>query len=77
MKVETKPPEFPASEELKEKFRNDPRFERAFEALTLGRQGGYLFHFTSAQQSGTRTARTRRRCLRSAKDEGSWTGDRS
>src|SRR5881227_2620082 len=27
MKVETKPPEFPVPEELKEKFRNDPRFK--------------------------------------------------
>ena len=29
MKVETKPPEFPVPEELKEKFRNDPPFKRA------------------------------------------------
>jgi uncharacterized protein YdeI (YjbR/CyaY-like superfamily) len=57
MKVETKPPEFPVPEELKEKFRNDPRFKRAFEALTPGRQRGYLFHFAGAKQSGTRTAR--------------------
>ena len=42
MKVETKPPEFPMPEELKEKFGNDPRFKRAFEALTPGRQRGYL-----------------------------------
>ncbi len=57
MKVETKPPEFPVPEELKEKFRNDPRFKRAFEALTPGRQRGYLFHFAGAKQSATRTAR--------------------
>ena len=57
MKVETKPREFPMPEELKEKFRNDPRFKRAFEALTPGRQRGYLFHFAGAKQSGTRTAR--------------------
>jgi Bacteriocin-protection, YdeI or OmpD-Associated len=57
MKVETKPPEFPVPEELKGKFRNDPRFKRAFEALTPGRQRGYLFHFAGAKQSGTRTAR--------------------
>ena len=44
-------------EELKEKFRNDPRFRCAFEALTPGRQRGYLFHFAGAKQSGTRTAR--------------------
>ena len=57
MKVETKPPEFPVPEELKEKFRNDPRFKRAFEALTPGRQRRYLFHFAGAKQSRTRTAR--------------------
>jgi uncharacterized protein YdeI (YjbR/CyaY-like superfamily) len=57
LKVQTKPPEFPVPEELKEKFRNDPRFKRAFEALTPGRQRGYLFHFAGAKQSGTRTAR--------------------
>ena len=57
MKVETKPPEVSVPDELKEKFRNDPRFERAFYALTPGRQRGYLFHFTDAKRSETRTAR--------------------
>ena len=57
MKVETKPRELPVPEELKKKFRSDPRFKRAFEALTPGRQRGYLFHFAGAKQSGTRTAR--------------------
>jgi len=57
MKVETKPPELPVPEELKDKFRNDPQFKRAFEALTPGRQRGYLYHFTGAKQSPTRTAR--------------------
>jgi uncharacterized protein YdeI (YjbR/CyaY-like superfamily) len=57
MKVETKPRELPIPEELKEKFRSDPRFKRAFEALTPGRQRGYLFHFAGARQSGTRKAR--------------------
>jgi hypothetical protein len=28
MKVETRPPEFPGPEELKEKFRSDPQFKR-------------------------------------------------
>src|SRR5215467_9277254 len=41
LKVETKPRELPVPEELKEKFRSDPRFKRAFEALTPGRQRGY------------------------------------
>ena len=57
LKVETKPLKLPVPEELKAKFRSDPRFKRAFEALTPGRQRGYLFHFTGAKQSATRTAR--------------------
>lgn len=57
MKVETEPRAFPVPEELKEKFRDDPRFKRAFEALTPGRQRGYLYHFAGAKQSQTRTAR--------------------
>ena len=56
-KVETRPREFALPDELKEKFRKDPKFKRAFEALTPGRQRGYLFHFTGAKQSATRTAR--------------------
>ncbi len=57
LKVEKKPPNLPVPEELKAKFRADPRFKRAFEALTPGRQRGYLFHFNGAKQSATRTAR--------------------
>jgi uncharacterized protein YdeI (YjbR/CyaY-like superfamily) len=57
MKVETKPVKLPLPAELKEKFRKDPKFKRAFEALTPGRQKGYLFHFTGAKQSATQTAR--------------------
>lgn len=57
LKVETKPSEVPVPEELQAKFRNDPRFKRAFEALTPGRQRGYLFHFAGAKQSRTRIAR--------------------
>lgn len=49
--------DFPVPEELKERFRKDPRFKRAFEALTPGRQRGYLYHFASAKQSVTRAAR--------------------
>ena len=49
--------EFPVPEELKERFRKDPRFKRAFEALTPGRQRSYLYHFAAAKQSATRTAR--------------------
>ena len=56
-KVETKPAKMSVPEELKEEFRKNPRFKRAFEALTPGRQRGYLFHFTGAKQSETRTRR--------------------
>jgi uncharacterized protein YdeI (YjbR/CyaY-like superfamily) len=49
--------DFPVPEELTERFRRDPRFKRAFEALTPGRQRSYLYHFAAAKQSGTRVAR--------------------
>ena len=49
--------DFPVPEELSERFRKDARFRRAFEALTPGRQRGYLYHFAAAKQSATRTAR--------------------
>ena len=48
--------DFPVPEELRERFRKDPRFKRAFEALTPGRQRSYLYHFAAAKQSATRTA---------------------
>jgi uncharacterized protein YdeI (YjbR/CyaY-like superfamily) len=49
--------DLPVPEELTERFRRDPRFRRAFEALTPGRQRGYLHHFAAAKQSATRMAR--------------------
>jgi uncharacterized protein YdeI (YjbR/CyaY-like superfamily) len=49
--------DYPVPEELTERFRRDPRFKRAFETLTPGRQRGYLYHFAAAKQSATRTAR--------------------
>jgi uncharacterized protein YdeI (YjbR/CyaY-like superfamily) len=49
--------DFPVPEELTERFRTDPRFKRAFEALTPGRQRSYLYHFAAAKQSATRVAR--------------------
>lgn len=48
-------PEFP--EELTRRLRQDRQLERAFRALTPGRQRGYLLHFTSARQSATRSSR--------------------
>jgi len=49
--------DFPVPDELTASFRKDPRFKRAFDALTPGRQRSYLYHFAAAKQSATRTAR--------------------
>ncbi|HEY2407873.1 MAG TPA: YdeI/OmpD-associated family protein [Polyangiaceae bacterium] len=49
--------DFPVPEELTARFRKDPRFKRAFAALTPGRQRSYLYHFAAAKQSATRVAR--------------------
>ena len=49
--------DLPVPAELRERFRRDPRFKRAFEALTPGRQRSYLYHFAAAKQSATRTSR--------------------
>ena len=49
--------DLPVPEELSERLRGDPRFKRAFEALTPGRQRSYLYHFAAAKQSATRAAR--------------------
>jgi uncharacterized protein YdeI (YjbR/CyaY-like superfamily) len=49
--------EFPVADELKAKFAKAPAFKKAFEALTPGRQRGYLLYFAGAKQSKTREAR--------------------
>src|SRR3954465_10479719 len=49
--------DYPVPAELSERFRKNPRFKRAFEALTPGRQRSYLYHFGAAKQSATRSAR--------------------
>ena len=43
--------------ELQDKFDDDPAFQMEFEALTPGRQRGYILHFAGAKQSSTRTSR--------------------
>ncbi|MFM7726296.1 MAG: YdeI/OmpD-associated family protein, partial [Flavobacteriales bacterium] len=40
-----------------QKFKEEPALEKAFHALTPGRQRGYLLHFSEPKQSKTRTAR--------------------
>lgn len=44
-------------EEFQKKLDTIPALKAAFEALTPGRQRGYLFHFSKAKQSKTREAR--------------------
>ena len=44
-------------QELLTEFAADPELERAFRALTPGRQRGYLLFFRGAKQSATRTSR--------------------
>lgn len=58
LKVELKSKsEYDVPDELLSKFDEDPAFKTAFDALTPGRQKGYLLHFSSAKQSKSRTDR--------------------
>jgi len=49
--------EYAVPEELQSKLDKLPALKTAFEALTPGRQRGYLLYFSSAKQSKTRAAR--------------------
>ena len=49
--------DFVIPEELINKLDEDPDFRTAFEALTPGRQRGYLLHFSAPKQAKTRAAR--------------------
>lgn len=49
--------EFKMPDEFKNKLAAMPSLKKAFEALTPGRQRGYLLYFSSAKQSQTREAR--------------------
>ncbi len=44
-------------EELQQKLDNDPMLKEAFEALTPGRQRGYVLHFSQPKQTTTRASR--------------------
>jgi uncharacterized protein YdeI (YjbR/CyaY-like superfamily) len=58
LKVEFKPTsQFAMPEEFQLRLEEDAALKTAFEALTPGRQRGYLLHFSSAKQSKTREAR--------------------
>lgn len=49
--------EYEIPEEFRSKLDNLPKLKKAFEALTPGRQRGYLLYFSSAKQAKTREAR--------------------
>jgi uncharacterized protein YdeI (YjbR/CyaY-like superfamily) len=49
--------EFGVPEELQEKFDEIPELKIAFDALTPGRQRGYMLHFSAPKQSKTRVSR--------------------
>lgn len=49
--------EFAMPEEFTAKLKAMPALRKAFDALTPGRQRGYLLHFAGAKQSKTREAR--------------------
>lgn len=49
--------EMPFPDELLESFRSNPALKEAFEALTPGRQKGYLFQIGAAKQASTRVSR--------------------
>lgn len=58
LKVEPKKhSEYNVPEELKNQFKQKPDFKKAFEALTPGRQRGYLLYFSDSKQSKTRESR--------------------
>jgi uncharacterized protein YdeI (YjbR/CyaY-like superfamily) len=58
LKVEFKTAaQFDMPDEFQSRLDSMPALKRAFEALTPGRQKGYLLHFSSAKQSKTREAR--------------------
>ena len=49
--------EFSMPEEFQNKLNKNAALKKAFEALTPGRQRGYLLHFTAPKQSKTRESR--------------------
>ncbi len=58
LEVELKKKEdYQIPEELQQKFDEVPALKTAFEALTPGRQKAYIYYFSQAKQSKTRTSR--------------------
>lgn len=57
LKIEFKKEPEPMPEELKTRLAEFPELKEAFEALTPGRQRGYILHFSQPKQSKTRISR--------------------
>lgn len=70
LRVEFKKNLDPIPEELEEKFKEDPILKSAFEALTLGRQRGYIIYFSAPKQSKTRESRIEKSIGRILNGEG-------
>ena len=64
LKVVNAPRPEPIPEELAAFFDEDPAFQAAFEALTPGRQRGYILHFSQPKQAQTRIARIEKQMAR-------------
>jgi uncharacterized protein YdeI (YjbR/CyaY-like superfamily) len=63
LKVTLKKNPEPIPEELQNKLDEIPALKTAFEALTPGRQRGYILYFSGAKQSKTRESRVEK-CMR-------------
>jgi len=57
LKVQNKPPQEPIPKELEIELAAFPDLQKAFKALTPGKQRGYILHISAAKQSETRKAR--------------------
>ena len=57
LKIQFKKNPEPLPDELQWEFDENPDLKQAFEALTPGRQRGYILHFSQPKNSSTRTAR--------------------
>jgi uncharacterized protein YdeI (YjbR/CyaY-like superfamily) len=57
LEVEFKKNPEPVPEELQNRLEESPAFKTAFEALTPGRQRGYILYVSAAKQSKTRESR--------------------
>jgi uncharacterized protein YdeI (YjbR/CyaY-like superfamily) len=62
--------QFDVPEEFLKRLEDDPELAEAFDALTPGRQKGYLLHFAGAKQSATRIARVEKHAPRILKGLG-------